>query len=163
MARKIDTKLAGGLVHLPGTDGPRASAGLPQPAARQDDGPAVRRGVARRLCVQPLSRQQLGLEQEAPLWYYVLREAEILGDGEQLGRVGSTIVAETMLGMLAADPFSFLRTEPTWEPVIPQTTRGELGHRRPAGLRRPGRRLHAAAARGDAAAAGRRAQLVAQA
>ena len=125
MARKIDTKLAKGLEFLPGTEDPARALAFRNLQRGATMGLPSGEAVARRLCVKPLSRQQLGLQQEAPLWYYILREAEIFGDGEKLGRVGSTIVAETMLGLLAADPFSFLRTEPTWEPVIPQTTGGE--------------------------------------
>ncbi|TWF74694.1 heme peroxidase [Pseudonocardia hierapolitana] len=44
-----------------------------------------------------------------PLWFYVLKEAE-LGGGNRLGPVGSRIVAETLIGQLKADPASYLRT-----------------------------------------------------
>jgi hypothetical protein len=74
--------------------------------------------VARRLCLPAIEKAPEVGEEESPLWFYVLREAELTG-GERLGPVGSRIVAETMLGMLSADPFSFLRTDPTWEPVLP--------------------------------------------
>jgi hypothetical protein len=121
MARKIDTKLAKGLEALPGTEDPARALAFRNLQRGKTMGLPSGEAVARRLCVKPLTRQQLDLQQEAPLWYYVLREAEIYGDGEQLGEVGSTIVAETMLGMLAADPFSFVRTEPNWKPVIPQS------------------------------------------
>ncbi len=123
MARKIDTKLVEGLLHL-AIDAPTALA-LRNLKRGKAMGLPSGEVLARRLCIRPLSRQQLGLEQDAPLWYYILREAEILGDGEHLGPVGSTIVTETMLGMLDADPFSFLRTDPTWEPVIPKVTDDE--------------------------------------
>lgn len=43
-----------------------------------------------------------------PLWFYVLREAELQGDGEHLGVVGSRILAETMVGLLWKDPTSYL-------------------------------------------------------
>jgi hypothetical protein len=118
-ARKIDAKLAGGLQFLPGiTD---AAKQLAHRNLKRGKSMGLPSGevLARRLCIRPLRRQQTGLDRDAPLWFYVLKEAEILGDGENLGPVGSTIVLETMLGMLAADPFSFLRTDPTWEPVIP--------------------------------------------
>lgn len=50
-----------------------------------------------------------------PLWYYILQEAALEG-GERLGQVGGTIVAEVFMGLLAADPLSYLNMEPTWEP-----------------------------------------------
>jgi hypothetical protein len=54
--------------------------------------------------------------ESTPLWFYVLREAEVLGDkGERLGPVGSRIVAETIIGQLRADPTSFLNQG--WDPT----------------------------------------------
>src|SRR5260370_38335747 len=46
-----------------------------------------------------------GLNQNTPLWYYLLREAEVLGmrkfrGGECLGPLGSRIVAEVLLGVM---------------------------------------------------------------
>ena len=52
----------------------------------------------------------------APLWYYILREAEYYHQGMQLGPVGGTIVAETFVGLLYEDRLSYLRVEPTWKP-----------------------------------------------
>jgi hypothetical protein len=65
----------------------------------------------------------------APLWYYVLAEAQhewlrratangSQGDQEpvRLGPVGARIVAETLIGMLWADGHSYLRQAPNWEP-----------------------------------------------
>jgi hypothetical protein len=49
------------------------------------------------------------LLRDTPLWFYVLKEAE-LGGGNRLGPVGSRIVAETLIGQLEADPASYLRT-----------------------------------------------------
>ncbi len=81
--------------------------------------------VARRLGVQPLSAEELRLGgAEAPLWFYVLREAERRRGGAHLGPVGGRIVAEVLLGIMAGDSFSFLRTEPTWEPVLPAPISG---------------------------------------
>ncbi len=62
-----------------------------------------------------------------PLWFYVLREAEKEGEqwggetgGEHLGPVGGRIVAEVLVGLLEADPHSYLRQWPTWKPGIEQ-------------------------------------------
>jgi len=86
-----------------------------------------------------LSGSDLGLEgeladkfgDETPLWYYVLKEAEVQQDGERLGRVGGRIVAEVLLGLLDGDPLSFLSVEPNWEPELP---RGEDGQFKMADL-----------------------------
>jgi hypothetical protein len=48
----------------------------------------------------------------APLWYYVLREAELEHEGNQLGPVGGRIVAEVFVGLLGADRLSYLNVEP---------------------------------------------------
>jgi hypothetical protein len=45
---------------------------------------------------------------KTPLWYYVLKEAEVFENGQRLGEVGSRIVAETFVGLMAADPSSFV-------------------------------------------------------
>jgi hypothetical protein len=42
-----------------------------------------------------------------PLWYYILREAEVQTDGETLGQLGSRLVAETLVGLIVNDPDSF--------------------------------------------------------
>lgn len=68
---------------------------------------------------QRLTAEQLGFSRPAPLWYYVLKEAELLHEGEQLGPVGATIISETFLGVLDADPKSYLSQEPTWKPTLP--------------------------------------------
>ena len=55
------------------------------------------------------------LERSTPLWYYILCEGQ-REDGEHLGPVGGRIVAEVLVGLLARDPNSFLRREPSWRP-----------------------------------------------
>ena len=65
----------------------------------------------------------------APLWYYVLAEAQFewskrakapgsKGDEEpvRLGTVGGRIVAETLIGLLWGDAHSYLRQAPNWHP-----------------------------------------------
>jgi hypothetical protein len=52
-----------------------------------------------------------------PLWIYVLREGEE-NEGRHLGKVGSTIVAETIIGLIADDPLSYLNIEPKWKPSL---------------------------------------------
>jgi Animal haem peroxidase len=60
---------------------------------------------------------------ETPLWLYVLSEARLRGDGERLGPVGGRIVAEVLIGIIDADPASYLSREPEWTPPLP--ARGE--------------------------------------
>jgi hypothetical protein len=59
-----------------------------------------------------------------PLWYYILKEAEILNKGTRLGPVGGRIVAEVLIGLLWGDRLSFLRSAPTWQPT------GDFGARK---------------------------------
>lgn len=67
------------------------------------------------------------LEQDTPLWFYVLKEAEVRSNGERLGPVGARIVAEVLIGVLQGDPNSFLSMEPGWTPEgIPAKTPGEF-------------------------------------
>lgn len=46
------------------------------------------------------------LVEETPLWYYILREAELSG-GNHLGDLGSLIVASTLLGLIISDDSSY--------------------------------------------------------
>jgi hypothetical protein len=52
-----------------------------------------------------------------PLWYYILKEAELAG-GSRLGDVGSRIVSEVFVGLLQGDPESFLTQNPQWTPSL---------------------------------------------
>jgi hypothetical protein len=70
---------------------------------------------------------------DAPLWYYVLAEANAqwrrdigtkTGDAANavpvtLGPVGARIVAETILGLVVAGPNSYLSQQPSWMPTLP--------------------------------------------
>jgi hypothetical protein len=57
-----------------------------------------------------------GLDKRTPLWFYVLREAEVIADGLHLGPVGGRIVAEVMIGQLQGDSLSYLNQDPDWTP-----------------------------------------------
>jgi hypothetical protein len=77
--------------------------------------------------VEPLTSNDLpelapygiGLERHTPLWYYVLKEAELAADGRHLGPVGGRIVAEVILGLLQLDTGSYLNSQPKWRPTLP--------------------------------------------
>jgi hypothetical protein len=53
-----------------------------------------------------------------PLWYYILAEAKIVAGGLNLGPVGGRIVAETLIGLLRADPTSYLSLYPRFQPFL---------------------------------------------
>jgi hypothetical protein len=127
--RKIDTNLSLPLTTLPGS-------AVPPPDPTKDL--AVRntmRGkrvglpsgqqVARAMRAPVLSNSTLGLSNdpgwkgEAPLWFYILKEAELQHGGEQLGSVGGRIMAETLVGLLQRDPNSYLYLDPSWKPAPP--------------------------------------------
>ncbi len=61
------------------------------------------------------------LTASTPLWYYLLKEAEVITDGLTLGPAGGRIVAEVFTTLLLRDPTSFLNQEPTWRPTLPST------------------------------------------
>ncbi len=61
----------------------------------------------------------LRLDASTPLWYYVLKEAEVLEGGSRLGPVGGRIVAEVFLGLLRRDRSSYLNARPLWHPTVP--------------------------------------------
>jgi hypothetical protein len=53
-----------------------------------------------------------------PLWYYVLKEAEMFASGRHLGPVGGRIIAEVIVGLLQLDPESYMTLEPDFIPTI---------------------------------------------
>jgi hypothetical protein len=53
-----------------------------------------------------------------PLWYYILAEAKVAADGLHLGPVGGRIVTETLIGLLRADPTSYLSVFPRFRPFL---------------------------------------------
>jgi hypothetical protein len=57
-----------------------------------------------------------GFAERTPLWYYVLAEAVAEG-GDRLGPVGSTIVAEVLVGLIRAGKDSILRQR-HWQPTL---------------------------------------------
>ncbi len=67
-----------------------------------------------------------------PLWFYILKEAEVFNGGKRLGPVGGRIVAEVLIGLLYGDPQSYLRLDPSWTP-----TAGEFGARKHAVTEKP--------------------------
>jgi hypothetical protein len=56
-----------------------------------------------------------GFDKETPLWYYILKEAESKEGGNRLGKIGSCIIAETLVGIIKNSPVSILDGE-KWQP-----------------------------------------------
>ncbi len=65
-------------------------------------------------------------DKRTPLWYYIMREAEIFHNGKRLGPVGSRIVAETFVKLIRSSPHSILK-ERGWKPDLGQRERNEFG------------------------------------
>jgi hypothetical protein len=68
----------------------------------------------------------------APLWYYILAEAQQAFDGNdatpiRLGPVGGRIVGEVFAGLLLGDRHAFLSQEPLWQPFPEFTNNGRFG------------------------------------
>jgi hypothetical protein len=137
-AKRIDPRLPAPLIALPtqisgsapGSD--YASLANRDLQRGQAVGLASGEAVAERLAVPALSAEQVGLaahgwEGATPLWFYILREAEVLHDGDQLGPVGGRIVGEVLVGIVDADPESFLSIDPDWTPTLPGRRAGAFG------------------------------------
>ncbi len=130
--KKIDTQISSVLFTLPGPAlAPRTQTApvvLPQRnLLRQLTwGLPSGQAVARAMRVDPLVSDDLSeirgvyrpFATSTPLWYYVLAEAKAATGGLTLGPVGGRIVAETLIGLLLADPTSYLRVSPGFRPFL---------------------------------------------
>jgi hypothetical protein len=144
-ARRFDTKLAATLFQLPNLEGNPPDQTGPEEA--KDPGRlAVRnllrgyllriptgQAVAGALGQTPLTPAQIeaaaasddqvrvlrdaGFLQRTPLWYYILAEAAHSG-GQRLGPVGSTLVAEVLIGLVRRSKDSILGRA-RWRPFLP--------------------------------------------
>jgi hypothetical protein len=56
---------------------------------------------------------------DTPLFYYILKEAQLREDGLRLGPVGARIVTEVFIGLLQLDPDSYVTVQPDWVPILP--------------------------------------------
>jgi hypothetical protein len=66
--------------------------------------------------LQELAQFDNSLLAATPLFYYVLKEAELMEAGEHLGPVGGRIVGEVFVNNLMNDPNSYLNVDPDWQP-----------------------------------------------
>ncbi|MBM7068423.1 peroxidase family protein [Actibacterium sp. 188UL27-1] len=130
-ARRFDTGLAHTLGWLPAADGnlpPNLAARMLNAGYRLSMPTA--QGVLAALTqhdslhethppLRPLSVKEIGSGEtghimrrhgfvdRTPLWFYLLKEAEIRHGGEHLGTLGTRLLAETVIGLLISDPDSF--------------------------------------------------------
>ncbi len=126
-AKRLDGRLAASLIGLPEqVTGAVDNAAYRSLAVRdllrgETTGLPSGEAVAQRIGVAPLTPDELDRtwSNGTPLWFYILKEAEHRGDGDRLGPVGGRIVAEVLIGLLRADPASFLGAGPDWQPYLP--------------------------------------------
>ncbi|MBR8834753.1 MAG: peroxidase [Stigonema ocellatum SAG 48.90 = DSM 106950] len=135
-SRKLDPFLVVPLQTLPNVPQPNALA-IRNLLRGRSLGLPSGQSVAKFIGFEPLTPDEIsqgsdgevakaqGFDLESPLWYYILKEALIQGEGKHLGQVGSRIVAEVFVGLLQSrDSNSFLVHEPNWKPTLPATVPG---------------------------------------
>jgi hypothetical protein len=137
--RKIDTRLSLPLTTLPGSvvppPDPTVHLAVRNTLRGKRVGLPSGQRVARTMRAPVLSNATLGLSDdprwggEAPLWFYILKEAELAPyNAERLGSVGGRIMAEVLVGLLRRDPTSYLAVRETWKPAPPiAPTLGQFG------------------------------------
>jgi Animal haem peroxidase len=125
--KKIDTKLSSVLFDLPGIPGGEIQSLAQRNLLRHltfgvPSGQSVAKAMGEKKILSPddlAELKQYRLESSTPLWFYILREADLLGDGgTRLGPVGGRIVAEVFIGLLEGDSLSYLRQNPDWQPIL---------------------------------------------
>lgn len=134
-SRKLDPFLVDPLKNLPNVP-PPSSLAVRNLLRGRSLGLPTGQSVARRMRFRPLKPEQIatgpdgavaqkhGFDRETPLWYYILKEAEIQGQGLRLGQVGSRIIAEVFVGMLEGDSNSYFTRNRDWTPTLPSAIPG---------------------------------------
>jgi nucleoid-associated protein YgaU len=146
MTRALDTKLVEpGLIQLRKIDGTILPGDQARLAVRNLlRGYLLRmptgQAVAKKLNLTPMTGAEIeaaatspeqvaalqggGFSERTPLWYYLLAEAVHHQGGNKLGPVGSTIVAEVLIGMAHRSTDSILK-DPAWSgPTLPSAAPG---------------------------------------
>jgi hypothetical protein len=125
----IDTHLSTPLFHLPvkTVRGPEDILSLAQRNLLRHLTWSLPSGqaIAKALGLPVLSSDELAelapihapFTRSTPLWYYVLKEAE-LGGGTRLGPLGSLLVGGVIAGLMHADPNAYLNAAPGWKPTL---------------------------------------------
>lgn len=140
-SRRLDALLTPALHNLPGSGGPDAPPSLAFRNLKRGvrvglpSGQAVAKEMRKQINFTPITEDEiaggtdgavaksLGFHKNTPLWYYILKEAEVKGGGERLGPVGARIVGEVFVGLVQGDETSFL-SQPNWKPDLPAATPG---------------------------------------
>jgi hypothetical protein len=142
-ARRIDSFMATRLEALPGFTGLMAILATRNLRRGLALGLPSGQGMANAFGIAPMSAAELTLGlpvaevnvlnssgglllNNTPLWYYILREAAVLGGGNQLGPVGGRIVAETFVRILKRDASSYLNVPGGFTPILPSVTAGDF-------------------------------------
>jgi hypothetical protein len=129
-AKKIDGRLVRSLIELPtaitGATGDGDYHSLATRDLQRGQGVGLPSGeaVARHIGARALTAEEVGLGSagwsgETPLWFYVLREADVTMSGERLGPVGGRIVAEVLIALLDRDQTSVRSAGPGFKPRGP--------------------------------------------
>ncbi|HET8911273.1 MAG TPA: hypothetical protein VFN23_07415, partial [Ktedonobacteraceae bacterium] len=136
-SKRIDTRLAHSLIDLPTsvvgeTEIPEQHSLAYRDLVRGEalDLPSGE-AIAKFIGAAPLSPEEVGLREmgwrsETPLWFYILKEAEVRYQGEQLGAVGGRIIAEVLLGLIDSDPDSYRNAAIEWQPILPASQPGKF-------------------------------------
>ena len=140
-AKKIDGRLVAALIALPvAIAGESVLAEFHSLAVRdlergQGVGLPSGEAVARKLGEPPLTLEEVGTQRvgwkgETPLWYYILREADVRSGGDRLGPIGGRIVAEVITGLLDRDAESVRHAPASWRPslTLAELLTGEEAH-----------------------------------
>jgi hypothetical protein len=124
--KKIDTHVSTPLFNLPPTAVPSGPSVLVQRTLLRHltwqipSGQQVARAMGSPILseadLQELAQFDNSLLAATPLFYYVLKEAELIASGECLGPVGGRIVGEVFVNNLLNDPNSYLNVNPNWVP-----------------------------------------------
>ncbi|MBW4545460.1 MAG: hypothetical protein KME25_13580 [Symplocastrum torsivum CPER-KK1] len=134
-SRELDPFLVDPLKNLPNVPKPNSLAVRNLQRGRSVGLPSGQ-SIAKFMGFKPLAKSKIAqgpdgkvakkhkFDIESPLWYYILKEAQIQGQGKRLGQVGSRIVAEVFVGLLQADSSSFLARNPDWKPTLPAEKAG---------------------------------------
>lgn len=129
-SKRIDTTISTPLFHLPlgAIPGQQGTTSLPQRdllrhvtwglPSGQAIAKAMKVPALTAVHLRDLKPFGLGLEKSSPLWFYILKEAEVFEDGSRLGPVGGRIVAEVLIGILQLEASSYLRADPKWKPTF---------------------------------------------
>jgi len=128
-AKKIDGRLVSALLTLPvaltGDSEVEEFHSLAVRDLERGQGVGLPSGeaIARHLGEEPLTADEVGAVDagwrgETPLWYYLLREADVRCRGNRLGPVGGRIVGEVLVGLLDLDQTSVRHAPGDWQPAF---------------------------------------------